>query len=145
MSCEYFADKGMKIDGNYWLVHPQTGVAWNSTSIEDYKQTYEAQQIVVAEERLKAEKANQLAAIKEAVFNKLNDEQWRVQKAQEHLLMAELAGDQAEIGLGKAHLAELLEQREQIRLASDKAELTLADISTSKELEEFTFDVNNSL
>ncbi|MCF6438157.1 hypothetical protein L1077_01760 [Pseudoalteromonas luteoviolacea] len=145
MSCEYFADKGMKIDGNYWLVHPQTGVAWNSTSIEDYKKAYEAQQILLAQERLESEKADQLATIKEAVFNKLNDEQWRVQKAQEHLLMAELAGDQAEIGLSKAHLAELLSQREQLRLASDKAEQTLADISTSEELEEFTFDVNISL
>ncbi|KZN53301.1 hypothetical protein [Pseudoalteromonas luteoviolacea] len=145
MSCEYFADKGMKIDGNYWLVHPQTGVAWNSTSIEDYKKTYEAQQILLEQERLESEKADQLAAIKEAVFNKLNDEQWRVQKAQEHLLMAELAGDQAEIGLSKADLAELLSQREQLRLASDKAEQTLADISTYEELEEFTFDVNISL
>ncbi|MDK1287376.1 hypothetical protein [Pseudoalteromonas umbrosa] len=145
MSCEYFADKGMKIDGNYWLVHPQTGVAWNNTSIEDFKQAYQAQQIVLAEERLKADKAEQLAAIKEAVFNKLNDEQWRVQKAQEHLLMAELAGDQAEMGLSKAHLAELLSQREQLRLASDEAEQALADISTYEELKEFTFDVNISL
>ncbi|ESP95466.1 hypothetical protein [Pseudoalteromonas luteoviolacea] len=145
MSCEYFADKGMKIDGNYWLVHPQTGVAWNDTSIADYKQAYEAQQILLAETRLNDEKSEKLKSIKEAVFDKLSNEQWRVQKAQEHVLSAELAGDQAEIGLCKAHLAELLAQREQLRQASDEAEETLAQISTYEELEEFTFDVNISL
>ncbi|KZN37590.1 hypothetical protein N474_04990 [Pseudoalteromonas luteoviolacea CPMOR-2] len=145
MSCEYFADKGMKIDGNYWLVHPQTGVAWNDTTVADFKQTYEAQQILLEEERFAASKAEKLQEIKEAVFNKLGNEQWRVQKAQEHMLIAELSGDQAALGLSKSQLQELLAKREQLRKASDEAEVTIAEITTQAELDDFEFDVNISL
>ncbi|TQF71840.1 hypothetical protein [Pseudoalteromonas luteoviolacea] len=145
MSCEYFADKGMKIDGNYWLVHPQTGVAWNDTTVADFKQTYEAQQILLEEERFAASKAEKLQEIKEAVFNKLGNEQWRVQKAQEHMLIAELSGDQAALGLSKSQLQELLAKREQLRKASDEAEVTIAEFTTQAELDDFEFDVNISL
>ncbi|MBQ4814032.1 hypothetical protein J8M20_21885 [Pseudoalteromonas luteoviolacea] len=145
MSCEYFADKGMKIDGNYWLVHPQTGVAWNDTTVADFKQTYEAQQILLEEERFEASKADKLQEIKEAVFNKLGNEQWRVQKAQEHMLIAELSGDQAALGLSKSQLQELLAKREQLRKASDEAEVIIAEFTTQAELDDFEFDVNISL
>ncbi|OCQ18965.1 hypothetical protein A7985_22545 [Pseudoalteromonas luteoviolacea] len=145
MSCEYFADKGMKIDGNYWLVHPQTGVAWNDTTVADFKQTYEAQKILLAEERFEASKVDKLQEIKEAVFNKLGNEQWRVQKAQEHMLIAELSGDQAALGLSKSQLQELLAKREQLRKASDEAEVIIAEFTTQAELDDFEFDVNISL
>ncbi|KZN34950.1 hypothetical protein N480_20405 [Pseudoalteromonas luteoviolacea S2607] len=144
MSCEYFADKGMKIDGNYWLVNPQTGVAWNDTTVADFKQAYEAQQILLEEERFAASKAEKLQEIKEAVFNKLGNEQWRVQKAQEHMLIAELSGDQAALGLSKSQLQELLANRELLRKASDEAELTIAEFTTQAELDAFEFDVNIS-
>ncbi|MCF2856461.1 hypothetical protein L1286_03175 [Pseudoalteromonas sp. SMS1] len=144
MSCEYFADKGMKIDGNYWLVHPQTGEAWTDETVQDYYQTYETMQILQDEERFAYEKQTKLNEIKQAVFQKLNQEQWRVTKAQEHALSASLAGDESAVTDANSKLATLLEEREALRKASDKAELTLCEITTQAELDTFMFDVNIS-
>ncbi|AZZ99097.1 hypothetical protein [Pseudoalteromonas sp. R3] len=137
MSCEYFADKGMKIEGNYWLVHPQTGEAWDEESAAAFIAGYQPPHL--SEEAIAARKDELVDEIKRAVYACLEAQQWRVTKAQEHLLAAELSRDDAQQQEAKTSLQAELAKREALRQKSDEAELEVAELTSIEAIDAFSF------
>ncbi|TMP35524.1 hypothetical protein [Pseudoalteromonas rubra] len=135
MNCEYFADKGMKIEGNYWLVHPQTGEAWDEESVASFIAGYQPPHL--SEDAIAARKDELVDEIKRAVYACLEAQQWRVTKAQERVQLAQLGGSEAE--QAAAALQAELAKREALRQKSDEAEQQVADLTSIEALDAFSF------
>ncbi|QTL34103.1 hypothetical protein [Pseudoalteromonas viridis] len=137
MSCEYFADKGMKIEGNYWLVHPQTGEAWDEESAAAFIAGYQPPHL--SEEAIAARKDELVGEIKRAVYDCLEAQLWRVTKAQERVQLAQLGGSEAEQAAAVAALQAELAKREALRQKSDEAELEVAELTSIEAIDAFSF------
>ncbi|WP_125781821.1 hypothetical protein [Pseudoalteromonas rubra] len=135
MSCEYFADKGMKIEGNYWLVHPQTGEAWDEESVAAFIAGYQPPHL--SEAAIAARKDELVGEIKRAVYDCLEAQLWRVTKAQERVQLAQLGGSEAE--QAAAALQAELAKREALRQKSDEAELEVAELTSIEAIDAFSF------
>ncbi|RZM83792.1 hypothetical protein C3B51_05810 [Pseudoalteromonas rubra] len=137
MSCEYFADKGMKIEGNYWLVHPQTGEAWDEESVAAFIAGYQPPHL--SEAAIAARKDELVGEIKRAVYDCLEAQLWRVTKAQERVQLAQLGGSEAEQAAAVAALQAELAKREALRQKSDEAELEVAELTSIEAIDAFSF------
>ncbi|KNC67304.1 hypothetical protein [Pseudoalteromonas ardens] len=137
MSCEYFADKGMKIEGNYWLVHPNTGEAWNDESVATFIAGYVPPHL--SEEAITSRKTVMIGEIKRAVYDCLEAQLWRVTKAHERVQLAHLGGSEVERTEANAAYKAELEKREALRQKSDEAELQVADLTSIDALDAFSF------
>ncbi|MCG7536492.1 hypothetical protein [Pseudoalteromonas sp. OOF1S-7] len=137
MSCEYFADKGMKIEGNYWLVHPHTGETWDEASVEAFIAAYQPPN--QSEDAIALRKAALIREIKRAVYDCLEAQQWRVTKVQEHLLMAQLSRDDVQQQEATVSLRAELVKREALRKKSDEAEQQVTELTSIEALDAFSF------
>ncbi|TMN89467.1 hypothetical protein CWB72_10545 [Pseudoalteromonas phenolica] len=142
MTCNYDKKQGMCIDGNFHLVHPYTCEPWTAQSVASFVKEYASQQEVVLKERVESEKCRLVELVKQRTFQKLTSEYWRVERAQEHLMMAELGQDNSVIEKARSQLNSVLTKRQAWREASDIAEVALQSTNTLESLENFSFDLD---
>lgn len=93
-------------------------------------------------ERVESEKCRLVELVKQRTFQKLTSEYWRVERAQEHLMMAELGQDNSVIEKARSQLNSVLTKRQAWREASDIAEVALQSTNTLESLENFSFDLD---
>ena len=141
MTCNYDEKKGMCIDGNFHLVHPYTCEPWTAQSVASFAKEYTSQQEAALQELVESEKSNLIKKIKLQTFDKLSAEYWRVERAQEQLLMAELGRDSKTIEIATAQLNSELAKRQSWREASDLAEVALQSTQSLESLDNFKFDL----
>ncbi|KAF7770007.1 hypothetical protein PCIT_a2945 [Pseudoalteromonas citrea] len=135
MNCVYSESKGMCIDGHFWLIHPRTGEKWSSESVAEFIAHYTPESI----DELALIRADIISQIKRTVASRLTSEYWRVQRAQERLEIAKLTLDDSLVTSATEHLQFELTARENLRQASNLAELDVADITDINELNLFNF------
>lgn len=130
----YFEDKGMCIDGNYWLVHPQTGVSWTADSVADFIANYQGPDLTPD---LDALKSAAVERIKQAAYGEIQAIDWRRQRAEDRLALANLGGIEEDIVAAEQVLQDELQLREAIRLASNEAEQQVSLLEDADSVEQF--------
>ena len=140
MNPQYSNEKGMLIDGNFWLVHPQTGENWEQASVAEFIENYQAPNNGPSIDDLK--KAG-VADIKQLAASKITALDWKLQRAEDRMTQAELGGESQIAALDEAEteLVEVLKAREAIRQASNEAETALMALEDSAEIEQFSWDL----
>ena len=138
MKPQYTSEHGMMIDGNYWLVHPQTGQSWDKNSVADFIDNYVELEQGPSLEELKQQAVTK---IKQQAGDKVTASDWRLQRAQDRVSHAELttADNSTELKAAKAELLAVLKAREAIRQASNAAETQLLALEDKTAVEQFTW------
>lgn len=138
MKPQYTTEKGMMIDGNYWLVHPQTGESWDESSVADFIDNYVEPEHGPSLEELKQQTTMK---IKQEAGDKIAASDWRLQRAEDRVSHAELttADNSTELQAAEAELLAVLESREAIRQASNAAETELLALDNKAAVEQFTW------
>jgi hypothetical protein len=140
MKPQYLNEQGMLIDGNFWLIHPQTGEAWDTASVKDFIDNYQAPDTTPDIALLKA---NALTEIKQQAADLITALDWKRQRAEDRVSQAELVGgaDSEGLELAEAELLEVLNAREAIRVASNDAEAEVLELADAQAVEQFSFAV----
>ena len=140
MKPQYSAENGMLIDGNYWLVHPQTGEGWDEDSIDTFIATYKGPSNEISLDDLKQAT---IAKIKQQAGERIDATNWQLQRAQDRVSQAELlAINDAELetlAIAEAELLAVLDNREAIRQASNDAETQVKALDTLSAIEAFSW------
>ncbi|MEJ6474129.1 hypothetical protein [Pseudoalteromonas piscicida] len=138
MKSYYDDQKGMCIEGNFWLVHPQTGEPWNKDSVAQFIDVKAAENKDDSE--LEAIQQLVIARIKQLAFNKLQSELWRVERAKEHELGHRLSGNEEAAVQARESLQAILQQREAVRIKSDELEKQVLSLSCEADLLNFVIE-----
>lgn len=140
MKPQYLKQQGMLIEANYWMVHPQTGEAWDATSVKDFIDNYQAPD---NRPKLDDVKSAGVVKIKQQAAEKITALDWKVQRAGDRVSQAELGGEPEHNALEQAEtdLLEVLNAREAIRSASNAAEAQLMALEDIDAVEQFAWDV----
>lgn len=136
MKPTYTPEEGMNIDGNFWMIHPTTGEDWDEASVAEFIESYEPPRIgPTIEER----KTQGVQEIKREAAERITALDWKVQRANDRISAADLAGDTGAAALeqAEADLLDVLEAREAIREASNEAEAKLLLLETDEEIDAF--------
>ena len=138
MKPEYFTDKGMMIDGNYWLVHPQTGKAWTKTAATKFINAWQAPD---TSPDLEALKQAAVRTIKQQAGERISAMNWQLQRAEDRVSLAALGGAEqtSELEQAEGVLLEVLNAREAVRQASDKAEADVEALTDAEAIEQFSW------
>lgn len=138
MKPTYTPEKGMNIDGNFWMVHPFTGEAWDNDSVAEFIESYEASTFGPS---LDDRKQQKVSAIKAEAANRITALDWKVQRANDHISQAELAGEAgaSALELAEAELLAVLEAREAIRVASNEAEVKVLALDSEADIDVFAW------
>ncbi|WP_105168534.1 hypothetical protein [Pseudoalteromonas sp. T1lg23B] len=140
MNSYYDAQKGMYIDGSFWLVHPDTGERWNDSTAQAYlanSQSSDAEQ-----QKLQFLKEQKVAEVKRLTYRRLTTEQWQLERAQERLEVAKLAQDSARVASATEVLSNVLAYRESLRQASNDAEAHIMQMSSLEELSNYHYKLD---
>lgn len=138
MKPQYLNEKGMLIDGNFWLVHPQTGESWEQSSVSEFIDNYQAPDNSPDIAELKKAAVN---TIKQQAAERITALDWKLQRAEDRVSQAELGGEAkiSALELAEAELLEVLDTRETIRQASNEAEAELMALEETQTIEQFNW------
>ena len=129
MKPQYTQQNGMQIDGNYWLVHPQTGEGWTDETIAEFIDNYIEPDL---SPKLEDVQQQAIGQIKQQAGVRISALDWQLQRAEDRIAHIELTGaEQDALAQAEADLLAVLNKRETIRQASNDAEaevLTLTDV-----------------
>lgn len=136
MKPQYKNEHGMLIDGNFWLVHPQTGEAWDDASVSEFIENHVEPDNSPDIDALKKEG---VTAIKQQAAERITAIDWKQQRAEERMSQAELGGEDqlAALEVAEAELLDVLHSREAIRQASNEAEAELLALEDAEAIESF--------
>ncbi|MFT4925743.1 MAG: PhoPQ-activated pathogenicity-related protein [Phenylobacterium sp.] len=136
MKPEYFADKGMAIDGNFWQIHPKTGKAWTKTSITKFINDYQEPD---TSPNLEALKKAAVITIKLEAAQRIMALAWQLQRGEERVSRAALGGTEQSDALEQAEnaLLQVFNAREAIRQASNEAEVAVNALDDAAAVEKF--------
>jgi hypothetical protein len=138
MKPQYSNEKGMLIEGNFWMVHPQTGEAWDQTSVADFVENYQAPDNGPSLDDLKKAAVTE---IKQQAAERIVALDWKLQRAGDRVSQAELGGESQLSALEQAEteLLNVLNEREAIRVASNEAEVALLALEDADAVEQFSW------
>lgn len=138
MKPTYTPEKGMNIDGNFWMVHPFTGEAWDNDSVDAFIEGYEPSTFGPSLDELKQQG---VLTIKAEAAKRITALDWQLQRANDRFDHAELAGEEGATALAQAEteLVAVLEAREAIRVASNDAEAALLALDSEADVDAFVW------
>ena len=136
MKPQYSTQNGMLIDGNFWLVHPQTGEAWQADSANAFIDNYQEPD---NSPDIDALKQTAVSNIKQQAAERITALDWKLQRAEDRVSQAELGGESqiSALELAEAELLVVLESRETIRKTSNEAETELMALEDAEAIEQF--------
>ncbi|RRS07628.1 hypothetical protein EAG18_16145 [Pseudoalteromonas sp. J010] len=132
MKTYYDEQQGMRINGNFWQVHPETGKPWDTDSIAAFMDKVQAQTDTI--DGVDSLRQQVIVRIKQLAYKQLQGQQWRVERAKERELQATLSGNDAEATQQRDNLKIILAQREALRVKSDELEAEVQRLTTKAEL-----------
>lgn len=139
MKPQYDKDQGMQINGNFWQVHPKTCEPWTEESVAEFLENYQSNDDLA--QQLEAAQQQAINQIKRQAKERLKTLDWKVQRAKDRIVSAELRCDETspELTAAESELLLVLQQRESIRAQSDEAEAQVKTLTSLAEVAEFSW------